>query len=165
MSFRLPLILATALAAWSAAAGAETIKIGVTPGPHAQILEAVKPVAAKQGLDIQLIEFSDYVVPNAALDAGEIQANSFQLGFVGAIVQRVSDPLTDLLHFRFFHPARCESGCSNADSARLHRRIGVERNRVLVDRNAGIMQRVLGFAAQHAFGKDVDQHQVRVGPS
>src|SRR3954454_21435721 len=75
MSFRLPLILATVLAAWSAAASGETIKIGVTPGPHAQIFEAVKPIAAKQGLDIQLIEFSDYVVPNAALDAGEIQAN------------------------------------------------------------------------------------------
>src|SRR4051812_34120120 len=78
MSFRLPLILSAVLAAWSAGASAETIKIGVTPGPHAQIFEAVKPIAAKQGLDIQLIEFSDYVVPNAALDAGEIQANSFQ---------------------------------------------------------------------------------------
>src|SRR5437899_7265978 len=78
MSFRSALILSTVLAAWSAAARAETIKIGVTPGPHAQIFEAVKPVAAKQGLDIQLIEFSDYVVPNAALDAGDIQANSFQ---------------------------------------------------------------------------------------
>lgn len=78
MSFRPALILSAVLAAWSAAACAETIKIGVTPGPHAQIFEAVKPVAAKQGLDIQLIEFSDYVVPNAALDAGDIQANSFQ---------------------------------------------------------------------------------------
>src|SRR4029079_9993672 len=78
MSFRSILMLASALAVWSAAGSAETIKIGVTPGPHAQILEAVKPIAAKKGLDIQLIEFSDYVVPNAALDAGELQANSFQ---------------------------------------------------------------------------------------
>ncbi len=46
MSFRLSLILATVLAAWSAAAFAETIKVGATPGPHAQILEAVKPIAA-----------------------------------------------------------------------------------------------------------------------
>ena len=38
----------------------------------------MKPIAAKKGPDIQLIEFSDYVVPNAALDAGEFQANSFQ---------------------------------------------------------------------------------------
>ncbi|MEY9433412.1 YaeC family lipoprotein [Bradyrhizobium elkanii] len=70
--------LAGVVAIWSPAAAAETIKIGVTPGPHAQILEAVKPIAAKSGLELQLIEFSDYVVPNAALDAGDIQANSFQ---------------------------------------------------------------------------------------
>jgi D-methionine transport system substrate-binding protein len=77
MSFRPSLVLSLAVL-WSATAAAETIKIGVTPGPHAQILEAVKPVAAKKGLDIQVVEFSDYVIPNAALDNGEIQANSFQ---------------------------------------------------------------------------------------
>jgi D-methionine transport system substrate-binding protein len=70
----------TALAALLAAsaASAETIRVAVTPGPHAQILEAVKPIAATKGLDIRIIEFSDYVVPNQALDAGEIEANSFQ---------------------------------------------------------------------------------------
>jgi D-methionine transport system substrate-binding protein len=78
MSLRPVLILSTLLAAWSVAAAAETIQIGVTPGPHAQILEAVKPIAAKGRLDIQLIEFNEYVVLNAALDAGDIQANSFQ---------------------------------------------------------------------------------------
>ncbi len=78
MSFRSVFMLPTLLVAWSVGASAETIKVGVTPGPHAQILEAVKPIAAKSGLDIQLVEFSDYVVPNAALDAGDIQANSFQ---------------------------------------------------------------------------------------
>ena len=71
------LSLVAAAMAWSAV-GAETIKVGVTPGPHAQIFEAVKPIAAKKGLDIQIVEFSDYVVPNEALNAGEIQANSFQ---------------------------------------------------------------------------------------
>ena len=59
-------------------AHAETIKIGVTAGPHAQILGVVKPIAAKSGLDIEIIEFKDYVTPNAALDAGDLQANSFQ---------------------------------------------------------------------------------------
>lgn len=74
-------LLVTSLVAMLAFAGtsvAETIKIGVTPGPHAQILEQVKPIAAKKGLDIQIVEFSDYVVPNAALESGELQANSFQ---------------------------------------------------------------------------------------
>jgi D-methionine transport system substrate-binding protein len=78
MLIRYLMASAIAFAAVAGSASAETIKIGVTPGPHAQILEAVKPIAAKRGLDIQIIEFSDYVVPNAALDSGELQANSFQ---------------------------------------------------------------------------------------
>jgi D-methionine transport system substrate-binding protein len=73
------LILAAAVAAFaSTAALAETIKIGVTPGPHAQIIEKVKEVAATKGLDLEILEFSDYVVPNQALADGELQANSFQ---------------------------------------------------------------------------------------
>ncbi len=56
----------------------QTVRIGATPGPHAQILEAVKPILAKKGIDLKIIEFSDYVVPNQALDAGELEANSFQ---------------------------------------------------------------------------------------
>ena len=56
----------------------QTVRIGATPGPHAQILEAVKPIAAKKGIDIKIVEFSDYVVPNTALAGGDIEANSFQ---------------------------------------------------------------------------------------
>lgn len=59
-------------------AGAETVRVGVTAGPHAQILEAAKPVAARDGLDIKIIEFTDYVIPNQALAGGDLEANSFQ---------------------------------------------------------------------------------------
>jgi D-methionine transport system substrate-binding protein len=78
MSLRCLIVSAAALAILTSAVRAETIKVGVTAGPHAQILEAVKPIAARNGLDIQIVEFTDYVVPNAALDAGDLQANSFQ---------------------------------------------------------------------------------------
>lgn len=54
------------------------LKIGVTAGPHAQIFEQVKKVAEKDGLKIQVIEFSDYVQPNAALSAGDLDANAYQ---------------------------------------------------------------------------------------
>ncbi len=54
------------------------IKVGVTAGPHAEILEVVKKVAEKDGLKIQIVEFSDYVQPNAALNAGDLDANSYQ---------------------------------------------------------------------------------------
>ncbi|PDT80694.1 MetQ/NlpA family ABC transporter substrate-binding protein [Sinorhizobium sp. BJ1] len=67
-----------ALAFTAGAARAETIKVGVTPGPHAQIMEKVKEVAATKNLDIEILEFSDYVVPNQALADGELNANSFQ---------------------------------------------------------------------------------------
>lgn len=74
------LTLAVLLATASLPALAQTqrLRVGATPGPHAQILEAVKPIAAKKGLDLQVVEFSDYVVPNEALSSGELEANSFQ---------------------------------------------------------------------------------------
>lgn len=71
-------IAATTSLVTPALAQDKVVRVGVTPGPHAQILEAVKPIAATKGLDLQIIEFSDYVIPNQALDAGEIEANSFQ---------------------------------------------------------------------------------------
>lgn len=57
---------------------AETIKVGVTGGPHAAILEQVATLAAKEGLTIKVIEFDDYQLPNAALNQGDLDANSFQ---------------------------------------------------------------------------------------
>ena len=38
----------------------------------------MRPVAARQGLELRIVEFSDYITPNAALDAGDLQANSYQ---------------------------------------------------------------------------------------
>ncbi|ODT66052.1 MAG: metal ABC transporter substrate-binding protein [Pelagibacterium sp. SCN 63-23] len=70
--------LALGLSLLAAPAYAETIKIGATPGPHAQILEAVKPILAEQGIELEILEFSDYVIPNEALASGELDVNSFQ---------------------------------------------------------------------------------------
>jgi D-methionine transport system substrate-binding protein len=70
--------LAATTAGRGARAEATTLRIGATAGPHAQILEAVRPVAARQGIDLRIIEFSDYITPNIALDSGDLQANSYQ---------------------------------------------------------------------------------------
>ncbi|WP_028226818.1 MetQ/NlpA family ABC transporter substrate-binding protein [Paraburkholderia ferrariae] len=83
MQRRFMIRLAVALGAASlfASFGAqadETIKVGVTGGPHEQVMEVVKRVAAKNGLAIQIVEFSDYVQPNAALASGDLDANSYQ---------------------------------------------------------------------------------------
>jgi D-methionine transport system substrate-binding protein len=71
------IVVATALMLAGAARG-ETIRIGVTAGPHAEIMEVVKKVAAERGLDIKVVEFTDYVIPNQALAIGDLEANSFQ---------------------------------------------------------------------------------------
>ncbi|AXI10353.1 metal ABC transporter substrate-binding protein [Oceanobacillus zhaokaii] len=52
--------------------------VGVTAGPHEQILEKVKELGEEEGLDIELKVFNDYVMPNVALSEGEIDINSFQ---------------------------------------------------------------------------------------
>ncbi|POR46119.1 MetQ/NlpA family ABC transporter substrate-binding protein [Bosea psychrotolerans] len=70
--------LALTLAVPALAQQTQLVRIGASPGPHAEILEKLKPLVAKQGIDLKIIEFSDYVVPNQALDAGELEANSFQ---------------------------------------------------------------------------------------
>ncbi|SEN58018.1 D-methionine transport system substrate-binding protein [Paracoccus alcaliphilus] len=68
----------SALALSAAAAMAQDIKVGVSPGEHGEIMEEVAKVAEPMGLNIQIIEFSDYVVPNQALADGDLEANSFQ---------------------------------------------------------------------------------------
>lgn len=64
--------------ALQAQADNKPIKIGVTAGPHAQIMGQVKFLAEREGLHLQIVEFSDYVQPNAALAAGDLDANSYQ---------------------------------------------------------------------------------------
>ena len=56
----------------------ETVIVGATAAPHAEILEVVKPILAKEGYDLQIQEFTDYVLPNRALEEGELDANYFQ---------------------------------------------------------------------------------------
>jgi len=55
------------------------LKVGVTTGPHEQVFEVARRVAERDyGLKIQIVPFTDYSRPNAALDAGDLDANSFQ---------------------------------------------------------------------------------------
>ena len=55
-----------------------TIKVGATPTPHAEILNALKDTLAEQGVDLEVVEYTDYVIPNTAVESGELDANYFQ---------------------------------------------------------------------------------------
>ncbi|MDU1413263.1 MAG: MetQ/NlpA family ABC transporter substrate-binding protein [Clostridium sp.] len=55
------------------------ITIGVSPEPHKKIVnEAIKPLLEKEGYEVEVVEFTDYVLPNKALSEGELDANYFQ---------------------------------------------------------------------------------------
>lgn len=58
----------------------KNITVGVTAGPHEQILQQVKKIARKHGLGVQIRSFTDYNTPNSALSSGDIQASSFETG-------------------------------------------------------------------------------------
>ena len=57
-----------------------TIKVGASITPHAEILNAVKDELAAQGYNLEVVEFTDYVLPNTALEEGDLDANYFQHG-------------------------------------------------------------------------------------
>lgn len=63
----------------SAAEGESTkLVIGASVTPHAEILEQAKPLLAEEGIDLEIRTFDDYVLPNKALENGDIDANYFQ---------------------------------------------------------------------------------------
>lgn len=61
-----------------AQAAERSVVIGVTAGPHAQIAEVAKKVAEKNGLKVKLVEFGDFIQPNAALSQAALDANIYQ---------------------------------------------------------------------------------------
>lgn len=73
-----PAASSAASAAPASSGSGVTIKVGASPAPHAEILEQVKPLLAEQGINLEIVEFDDYVLPNTALESGDLDANYFQ---------------------------------------------------------------------------------------
>ena len=65
-----------AVAAFSA--HAETLTVAATPVPHAEILEFVKPALAKEGVELKVKVFTDYIQPNVQVAEKRLDANFFQ---------------------------------------------------------------------------------------
>lgn len=73
------------LALLFASAGAKddkTITIGATPVPFGEILEFAKPLFAKKGYELKIVEFNDFAIPNVALNDGELDANFFSTSLI-----------------------------------------------------------------------------------
>ena len=70
------LAVAAAVAAFSA--HADTLTVAATPVPHAEILNFVKPQLAKEGVELKVKEFTDYIQPNVQVAEKRLDANFFQ---------------------------------------------------------------------------------------
>ncbi|MBJ9974533.1 MetQ/NlpA family ABC transporter substrate-binding protein [Pseudomonas sp. S75] len=71
------LAVVAAVAAFSAQA-AETLTVAASPVPHAEILNVVKPILEKEGVDLKVKEFTDYIQPNVQVAEKRLDANFFQ---------------------------------------------------------------------------------------
>ncbi|MCC2336035.1 MetQ/NlpA family ABC transporter substrate-binding protein [Cellulomonas wangsupingiae] len=82
--------------------GLTTVVVGASPVPHAEILQFVQDeLAADAGLDLQIEEFTDYVLPNTALAEGEIDANFFQ--HLPYLASQIEENGFDFDHFEGVH--------------------------------------------------------------
>ncbi|MCL2070208.1 MAG: MetQ/NlpA family ABC transporter substrate-binding protein [Treponema sp.] len=73
------LVLTLALSACQGRRGpGTTLSVGATPVPHAELLNLIRADLAEQGINLNVLEFTDYVQPNMALLSGDLDANFFQ---------------------------------------------------------------------------------------
>ena len=78
LALALTLALVLSLTACNRSSSGATITVGATPVPHVEILEVVKEILAKDGITLNIVEFTDYVQPNNAVEDGSLDANYFQ---------------------------------------------------------------------------------------
>ncbi|GAF64952.1 metal ABC transporter metal-binding protein [Bacillus sp. TS-2] len=67
----------------------QSLVVGATAVPHAEVLEFAKPLLLEEGIDIEIQVFQDYILPNTTLESGEIDVNYFQTP--GYLAQQLAD--------------------------------------------------------------------------
>lgn len=77
-AFALALLLAVGLIGCAKGNDSKTVRIGASPTPHKLILEFAAPLMEKKGYKLEITEYQDYVIPNTAVESGELDANFFQ---------------------------------------------------------------------------------------
>src|SRR5699024_10513775 len=78
LRFLLSALLLGSVIAGSQAIAAETLTVAATPVPHAELLQHIKPELKKQGINLDIKVFTDYVQPDVQVAEGNIDANFFQ---------------------------------------------------------------------------------------
>ena len=101
-----------------------TLKVAASPTPHAEILNVAKEILAEQGIDLQVVEFSDYVQPNLVTESGEVDANYFQHGpYLEDFNEKNNTHLVSVaaIHYEPFglYPGKTKSLDDLADGAKI----------------------------------------------
>lgn len=101
-----------------------TIKVGASPAPHAEILEVARDLLAKQGITLEIVEFDDYIIPNTALEEGELDANYFQhITYLNNFNEEHKTHLVDVakIHYEPFaiYPGKTASLADLPDGAQI----------------------------------------------
>lgn len=95
-------LIATALTGCGSKNGEDNvIKVGASPTPHAEILNIAKEELEAEGYTLEIVEYNDYVLPNTALESGELDANFFQ-------------------HKPYLDDFNAENGTHIVDAAQIH---------------------------------------------
>ena len=99
-------VLVAGLAAFALPAAADTkLRVGASPVPHSEILEQAKPLLKEKGIDLEVVVFQDYILPNSTLAGKEIDANYFQhVPYLDSVLeQNKGDASYDLVNAGSIH--------------------------------------------------------------
>ena len=101
-----------------------TIKVGASPAPHAEVLEVAKEILAEEGITLEIVEYTDYVMPNTSTEDGSIDANYFQhITYMNNFNEENGTHLVSVaeVHYEPFglYAGKCESLADLPDRAQI----------------------------------------------
>ncbi|ANF57278.1 MetQ/NlpA family ABC transporter substrate-binding protein [Halotalea alkalilenta] len=148
----------------NAAQANESLRVGQTSGPHETIMEQVREVARDEGLDIELVSFSDFIMPNAALDDGSIDANSYQTqAFLDAQKQARGYPLIAVAKTVLFPMGIYSHRVETLDALPQGASIGLPNDPANVDRSLRLLEHA-GLITLNPTGGPITEQDVAQNP-
>ncbi|PWF21542.1 MetQ/NlpA family ABC transporter substrate-binding protein [Corticimicrobacter populi] len=158
-------LLAVSLTVPALSQAETTIRVGQTSGPHAKIMEVVKQVAARDGLNIEIIEFGDYIQPNAALDAGDLDANNYQTQpFLQAQIQARGYKLTSVANTVLFPMGFYSKKYKSLDELPDGATVGIQNDPANAGRSLHLLQKYGLIKLREGAGLDAIPRDIAENP-
>jgi len=150
------------------AAALKVVKVGASPVPHAEILKTAQPLLKQKGIDLQIVEFTDYIQPNLALQNKELDANYFQHGpYLEDFNKKNNTQLSSAVAVHFeplgIYPGKTKTiaDLKNGDTIAVPNDTTNEARALLLLQDAGIIKLKEG-AGLTATAKDIIQNDKNI---